>query len=79
MHGRVINCPQKLKGKAMSAPNTNIERQKRRHRGPLIGMALGVIVATIGFLAFTGYFAEEAIETPAVEGQQAPVTPAPSN
>ena len=29
----------------MSAPQTNIEKQKRWHRGPLIGMAL---VATFG-------------------------------
>ena len=27
----------------MSAPRTNIETQARRHRGPLIGMALVVI------------------------------------
>ena len=28
------------KGTSMSAPQTNIEKQKRWHRGPLIGMAL---------------------------------------
>lgn len=35
----------------MSAPQTNIEKQKRRHRGPLIGMALATIfgVAMIFF------------------------------
>ncbi len=27
----------------MSAPRTNIETEKRRHRGPLIGMALVVV------------------------------------
>lgn len=27
----------------MSAPNTNIERQRRRHRGPLVGITLAVI------------------------------------
>ncbi|OYU38847.1 MAG: hypothetical protein CFE33_13525 [Pseudorhodobacter sp. PARRP1] len=27
----------------MSAPNTNIEKQARRHRGPLIGMALAAL------------------------------------
>jgi hypothetical protein len=27
----------------MSAPQTNIEKQRRRHRGPLIGMALVVL------------------------------------
>jgi len=31
------------KGKIMSAPQTNIEKQKRWHRGPLIGMALATI------------------------------------
>ena len=29
----------------MSAPETNIETQKRRHRGPLIGMIVVVIFA----------------------------------
>lgn len=29
----------------MSAPRTNIETQKRRHRGPLIGMAVVVLFA----------------------------------
>lgn len=28
----------------MSAPQTNIETQKRRHRGPLIGMGFAVLV-----------------------------------
>lgn len=27
----------------MSAPQTNIEKQKRRHRGPLVGMVLVTI------------------------------------
>lgn len=32
----------------MSAPETNIEKQKKRHRGPLIGFgAAGVFVAII--------------------------------
>ncbi len=29
----------------MSAPHTDIEKQRRRHRGPLIGMALVVVFA----------------------------------
>ncbi|WP_118132424.1 hypothetical protein [Oceanicella sp. SM1341] len=28
----------------MSAPDTNLERQKKQHRWPLIGMALAVLV-----------------------------------
>ena len=35
----------------MSAPDTNLEKQERRHRGPLIGMAIAVIFAGIlGFI-----------------------------
>lgn len=29
----------------MSAPHTDIEKQRRRHKGPLIGMALVVVFA----------------------------------
>ncbi len=36
----------------MSAPNTNIERQVRRHRGPLTGIALALSVAALGFLVW---------------------------
>lgn len=35
----------------MSAPQTNIEKQKRWHRGPLIGMALAVIFG-VGLIFF---------------------------
>jgi flagellar basal body-associated protein FliL len=44
----------------MSAPQTNIERQKRRHAGPIIGMvvvvafALGLLFAFITFLSSNG-------------------------
>jgi hypothetical protein len=41
-------------GEVMSAPQTNLERQKRRHRGPLIGMAVGLIVVGILFVLFLG-------------------------
>ncbi|GLS86047.1 hypothetical protein GCM10010873_10210 [Cypionkella aquatica] len=71
----------------MSAPNTNIDKQARRHRGPLIGMALAVIfgVAVILYWLF-----EESAQSdpPAPQDQieqqsgttpdtQAPVTAAP--
>lgn len=35
----------------MSSPDTNIRKQKRRHRGPLIGMAI-VAVFAIGLILF---------------------------
>ncbi len=34
----------------MSAPDTNLEKQKRRHWGPLLGIALAIVLA--GGLAF---------------------------
>ncbi len=35
----------------MSASETNIEKQKRRHRGPLVGIALVAIFSTIMAIA----------------------------
>ncbi|MEB8385949.1 hypothetical protein OO012_01800 [Rhodobacteraceae bacterium KMM 6894] len=34
----------------MSAPDTNIETQEKRHKGPLSGMFIGVMVAGVMFL-----------------------------
>lgn len=39
------------KVKIMSAPQTNIEKQKRWHRGPLIGMAI-VAIFGVGMIFF---------------------------
>lgn len=36
----------------MSAPNTNIEKQARRHRGALWGIALAVLTAVILFVGY---------------------------
>ncbi|MFN3845595.1 MAG: hypothetical protein ACK4RZ_07210 [Paracoccaceae bacterium] len=38
----------------MSAPQTNIEKQQRRHRGPLIGMAVLVVVVLLGLVWWLG-------------------------
>lgn len=38
----------------MSAPQTNIERQKRRHRGPLIGIIAGLVFVAVLFFFFLG-------------------------
>lgn len=35
----------------MSAPKTNLETEKRRHKGPLIGMAVVVIFA-VGLIIY---------------------------
>lgn len=43
----------------MSAPDTNIDRQKRRHRGPLVGMAAVILFATAIGAYYLGYLATE--------------------
>ncbi|WP_323766140.1 hypothetical protein [Marinovum sp.] len=35
----------------MSSPDTNLNKQKRRHRGPLIGMAIAAVFG-IGLILF---------------------------
>jgi len=45
----------------MSASTTQIEKQVKRHRGPLYGMALAVVWAAMlfgGFLGWTAYQAD---------------------
>ncbi|MBV0914055.1 hypothetical protein [Anianabacter salinae] len=39
----------------MSAPKTDIEKQERRHKGPLVGIAVAVSVALLLLLALTAY------------------------
>ncbi|PZX46106.1 hypothetical protein LY56_01076 [Roseinatronobacter thiooxidans] len=34
----------------MTAPDTNLKKQKKRHKGPLIGMAVAVTVAVVFLL-----------------------------
>ena len=44
----------------MSAPHTDLEKQKKRHKAPLLGMravvmwSVGLLVLLILFIAFTG-------------------------
>lgn len=44
----------------MSAPNTNIEKQRRRHWGPLIGMA---VVVAFGVAMIMIWLGEEAVQS----------------
>ncbi|NEX47189.1 hypothetical protein [Pseudotabrizicola algicola] len=53
----------------MSAPQTNIDKQQRRHRGPLIGMILVVIAVGIGFVWWLGYEAAESDPLPGPSDQ----------
>jgi hypothetical protein len=54
----------------MSNSEHSLDRQKRRHAGPLIGMALVVMVAIAGLVWWLGY---EVAEAPAPEGAEAQV------
>ena len=78
----------------MSAPQINPDRQRRRHRGPLIGIVVALIFAGLLFVIFLGdATAPEdsllgegatttvpATETPAVPATEPPVpAPAPAN
>lgn len=51
----------------MSASNTNLEKQKRRHRGPLVGIAVALGVALALFLGYMFFLADT--ETPEPTGQ----------
>lgn len=57
----------------MSAPENGLSRQKRRHWGPLAGIAAVVVFVVLAFLWFTGR-TEDAELAP--EGQR-PAAPAP--
>jgi len=63
----------------MSAPRTNIEKQKRRHVVPLVGMAVGLIFVAFLFLGNLGDVASEG-QTPeqtsaTVDGRTGDVDP----
>lgn len=53
----------------MSAPRTNIEKETRRHRWPLIGMALAV---AFGVLLMLFWLFEEASQTDQPVGDEPP-------
>jgi hypothetical protein len=39
----------------MSAPDTNIDKQKKRHAGPIIGITAGLVLAGILLFVFLGF------------------------
>ena len=48
----------------MSAPNTNLEKQERRHRGPLIGITAGLAFVAVLLLGYVFFIATPAVDTP---------------
>lgn len=60
----------------MSAPRTDIEKQKRWHRAPLIGMALAVLVG-VGSI-FLWLTREVADSNPPAPPQQSPAAEPPA-
>lgn len=64
----------------MSAPRTNIEKQKRRHLVPIIGIVLVVLIALAGFVWWFG----DETSNPEMPGQvpgpveEMPAQPAPN-
>lgn len=62
----------------MSASNTTLKKQKRRHKGPLIGIAIALGVAGILFLVYLLVLADPEVEDPAADlttEEPAEVTP----
>ncbi|MFG5381256.1 hypothetical protein [Yoonia sp. R2-816] len=51
----------------MSAPETNVETQKKRHRGPLIGILAAVLLVAAVFVAFLAWTADD-VDTTVQDG-----------
>ncbi len=47
----------------MSAPETNVETQKKRHRGPLVGILAAVLLVAAVFVAFLAWTADDVDNT----------------
>lgn len=62
----------------MSAPETNVEKQKKRHRAPLVGIALAVAAGVI-FMAIWLVWATEEGNTPVEDNTPAIAEPPASN
>ncbi|MFN3208718.1 MAG: hypothetical protein ACE369_06900 [Roseovarius sp.] len=63
----------------MTPPDTNVEKQAKRHKGPLGGMTLAVVFASVLFAIFyvfviSGGEDEEGAPAPAQVEEAAPAT-----
>lgn len=61
----------------MSAPQTNLAKQKRRHRGPLIGIVVVLLFGGAMALFWSGAGSDSTTPVTAPAGQVAPGTAAP--
>lgn len=62
----------------MSAPDTNLEKQKRRHKGPLVGIALALLFG-VGLVAYWSFYVSATGGSPgAQETTPALTQPAPA-
>ncbi len=48
----------------MSAPDTNVDKQAKRHAGPIIGIAAGIVLAILLLVVYLFYIATPADDTP---------------
>lgn len=60
----------------MSAPETNIEKQKRRHFGPIIGIAAGLVFAAIILVVYLVTISGSGEEIPGATDEPEVVAPA---
>lgn len=60
----------------MSAPDTNLKKQKRRHRGPLWGIIAALVLAAILFVGYLAYTVDTETPAPPPAAQQDAPAPA---
>lgn len=48
----------------MSAPDTNLDKQKKRHAGPLVGITAGLVFAAILLFAYLTFVATPEDDSP---------------
>jgi hypothetical protein len=63
----------------MAPHDTNTEREARRHRVPLIGMAILLVLVALGFLWWVSHAMQGPDETEASPVEEQPSTEAPAN
>jgi ABC-type transporter Mla subunit MlaD len=62
----------------MAPHDTNTPREARRHRVPLIGIAVCVLLVVLGFFWWVGRASQGRDEVPATEEPAAATAPAPA-
>lgn len=63
----------------MSAPRTNIEKQRRRHVGPLVGLTIILVAVSLLFFGYMAYHADtDETPEPQIQTDDPSVLPSPS-